>query len=266
MVQPYRFVLIPLLALACPAFLGQRSTAADPPPKKSEEAPAKEADAVLKLPADPAQKKRLDAARDYIKEEAWNETVWLLQKLLDVAQDSFVEGVGKDAKGKEVVAWVSVRSEAERLLGSLPPKGMAVYDEQFGPIAAAMLKEAKEKKDADLLAQVAQRYLYTAVGPEAAQRLGSHHLEAGNFAVASITFGRLVERQPLNKWTPEALYDATRAFRRAGDRPNADKTWKELTKRAGKEGLRIGDKTQSVEQWQAELDKVAPPKPGHKES
>src|SRR5713101_6311396 len=36
----------------------------------------------IQLPTDPGLKKRLSAARDYIKEESWGEAVRILQKLL----------------------------------------------------------------------------------------------------------------------------------------------------------------------------------------
>src|SRR5262249_10639063 len=74
----------------------------------------------MQLPANPRAQLRLKAASDFIKEEAWAEAVRDLQWLLDLKEDSFVEVDKPGADGKKVVTWSSVRTEANRLLASLP--------------------------------------------------------------------------------------------------------------------------------------------------
>src|SRR5207253_2654099 len=134
----------------------------------------------LSLPTDRKAKKSLESAEDLIKEENWAVATHVLQLLLNSKQDLFVEIKRKDAEGKESSQWTSIRLEANRLLGTLPPKGMEVYELQFGGKARELLAEAKKpaeqrgseelrkKTSAEILAHVAQSYLHTKAGAEAA--------------------------------------------------------------------------------------------------
>src|SRR4029079_12585013 len=61
---------------------GQLPPAVDPPPA------APKGDAFT-LPTDRPARQKLEAAEDYIKEEAWKEAAGLLQAVLDMKEDSF---------------------------------------------------------------------------------------------------------------------------------------------------------------------------------
>src|SRR5262249_12040989 len=75
----------------------------------------------IQLPTDSKLKKKLDAAQDYIKEEKWTEAARILQGLLDITEDKFVQVPKKDVNNKETLIWTSVKSEANRMVGTLPP-------------------------------------------------------------------------------------------------------------------------------------------------
>jgi outer membrane protein assembly factor BamB len=262
-------VLFCLGLLAVPTVPGRAQKEERPPsagPKepaatddKKEEKKAEDAEAI-RLPTDGKRWKKLDAAKDYFKEESWAEATRILQSLLDAAQDSFVPVPGKDANGKPTQTMVSAKIEANRLLGTLPTKGLAEYEQHYGPAADALLKEAKDKKNDALLAEAAGRFLWTRAGGEALRLLASRTLADGRFAVSAVYFTRLLEREDLKAWSPETLYDATRAFRRSGDKEHAERTWGLLKEKAEAGKLRIRDQTRTLAEWDAELDK-APPAP-----
>src|SRR5262249_58285287 len=108
--------------------------------------PDKNAD-VLNLPTDRQAQKKVEAAADYIKIQSWADAVRLLQSLLDATEDVFIPLRTKDKDGKPATHWVSARSEATRLLGSLPPAGLEVYHLQYGATARLRLEEARTKHD-----------------------------------------------------------------------------------------------------------------------
>jgi outer membrane protein assembly factor BamB len=242
-------------ALALPSWgQGRDEPTAPGKEKKEEEKPP-----VIQLPTDARLKKKLAAAGDYINGQSWEGASRILQSLLDTEQDSFVIVPGKDAQGRPTTHEVSVKTEANRLLESLPPRGREHYQLLYGPTAHELFKQATEKKDDELLAQVVSRYGNTPAGLEALPLQAGHAVALGHFARASLLFDQLQVREALSKWSPEAQYAATRAFRRVGDKTRAVATWKELQGRAQQGKLRIGEQTRSVQEWDAELDKAPPP-------
>ncbi len=93
----------------------------------------------LTLPTDPVSRRRLEAARDYVKSREWPEAIRLLQSLLNRRADSFVKvGAGRDGE----TVWRSTRDETEHLLARLPADGLRFYQLAHGPPAERMLQEA----------------------------------------------------------------------------------------------------------------------------
>src|SRR5689334_19883025 len=99
------------------------------------------------IPTDRESKRLIQAAQDYIKKKEWQVVCESLQSLLEGKEDSFLEVTTNDADGKPVTRRVSVRTEANRLIGELPPDGLEFYQVRYGPGAEARLKEALEKSD-----------------------------------------------------------------------------------------------------------------------
>jgi outer membrane protein assembly factor BamB len=259
----FPWVLATVLGLAGTVALPPLGWAKDDPPAapkpKESDAQADETAAVIQLPTDLKQKKKLAAARDYMNEQSWQEVCRILQSLLDAPEDTFVGTQSKDAAGRPVTTWLSVRSEANRLLANLPPPGREKYELLYGPTAAELLKEGRAKKDADRYAEVVRRYLHTRAGVEALGLVASHHAAAGSHARAADSFGRLLQCQEPKEWTTQMLFDATRAFRRVDEYEQAEATWKAFRDRAEQGKVRVGDRTQTLAEWQTELNKVAPP-------
>ena len=206
----------------------------------------------VSLPRDNKMKSRIEAAQDYIKSEDWAEACNVLQKLIDIREDVFAELGRKGPDGKDSTSLVSVRTEANRMVAALPPKGLEFYKLTFNAPASAMLKEARAKGDANLLAQIVRQYLHTDPGAEAAILLGTYQLDRGNFMAASLVFEKLLEREGADKLSPRTLFKAAYAFYQAGDTSRGARVWQMLASRGLRE-LNIGGTAQPLE----ELKKLA---------
>ncbi len=87
----------------------------------------------ISLPKDEKGRgKSIEAALDYTKEEDWKTAIPTLQKLVEIDEDVFVRLTRKNAEGKDVLTWVSVKQEADRLIGSLPSAGLDYYKVTYG--------------------------------------------------------------------------------------------------------------------------------------
>jgi outer membrane protein assembly factor BamB len=229
-----------------------------PTPAAPGTAPAENKDAndfshALTLPTDSKMQRRMERAVDLMteKEPNWAEAAKSLQALLDAPEDVFVKVTRKDSAGKESTHWTSVRAESNRLLGTFPENGLSFYELQFGGVARAKLDEAKAKGDPQILADVAQKYLHTRAGAEATNLLGTYHLDRGHFVMAALCFERLLGREG-DKVSTATLVKGALAFHRIGDKERAVQAWKAITARAGREGLKLGERTVSL----TDLDKI----------
>jgi len=208
----------------------------------------------ISFPTDRKAARILEAGADFIKEEAWGEAARLLQSLLDTPEDIFVEVERQGGKH-----WTSLKNEANRLLGTMPPQGKQFYELQFGVRAKGRLAEAKTKGDPQILGEVAQKYMHTEAGAEATNLLGTYHLDRGRYVMAALCYERLLMNQEhADKLSAVTLLKATLAFRRAGDQANADIAWKRFLQ-ASRGGLRIGDQLVQTDQIQQELDRFSVP-------
>lgn len=173
----------------------------------------------VKLPTDPRAKRKLEMARQFIKTQDWTQAIKLLQSLLDAKEDVFLPDEGKSRR-------VSVRTEATRLLGSLPKEGLQFYEQEYGVPARLLLKQGEATGDPQVFADVALRYLHTEAGAEAAGLLGAYHLDRGQYINAALCYERLAQRAGgLANLPPLTLFQAALAFERAGDPTNRDKAW-----------------------------------------
>lgn len=176
----------------------------------------------VKLASDPKARRNLREAQRLIDAKDWSQAIRLLQILLDAKEDFFLEVTEGEAKGRRV----SIRSEATRLLSTLPREGKQFYEQQFGAQAMALLRQGKLANDPQVYAEVALRYLHTDAGSEAAALLGSYHLDQGQYIVAALCYERLMDRENgVQRMTPLQLYKASLGFERAGDVKNRQRAW-----------------------------------------
>jgi outer membrane protein assembly factor BamB len=203
----------------------------------------------ISLPKDNKHRDALKAAADYIASEDWPTATRTLDQLLSLEQDVYAEIPRKNPDGKTVPVWTSVRAEAERLIATLPPAGMAFYRLNYNPKAAELLRQAKASGRPELLARVIKSYLHTDAGAEATELLATYRLDRGEFADAARCFDRLIGREGVEKLPPPALFKAAYAYHHTGaaeDKPREERVWKELDRRGrevqvGKEARAVAD-------------------------
>ena len=123
----------------------------------------------VKIIEDSTWRRAIEVARDCILDKEFNQAIEILQKVLDESKDRHVKVIERDANDarREVARWTSVKHEANRLIGSMPAKGLQEYETAQGEKARTLLDDAKKKKIPELLAEVAQRYRHTKAGIEA---------------------------------------------------------------------------------------------------
>lgn len=229
----------------------QRRTTTATKEKDKDEQPT---DAVS-LPRNPESKRLIQAAQDYIKKKEWRIAAECLQSLLENPDDSFVEVRRKDKSGVEQSVRVSVRDEANRIIGELPPDGLESYQLQYGQAASDRLREATERADPVLLAEVSQRYLHTKAGLDATTLLGTFHLDRGQYFMASLCFERLLSRPDADKLSPKVLYRAALAYQRAGDVANAERWMNKVAEKVGGGDLAFNRVHLTVDQLRAEMNR-----------
>jgi outer membrane protein assembly factor BamB len=210
----------------------------------------------VKLIENTIYRQYLNVARDAIGDKAWDDAITALQKILDTKEDNYVQVREKDASGREVLRWTSVKFAANNLLGKMESAGLDVYEQRYGPKALALLREAKENGDEELLSEVAHRYFHTKAGVEANERLATMLLDRGQYFLAALRFGQMLklsqERYPTS---PLTLFKAAFSYRRAGDKEKSEAVWKKLDdKLVGKDGLQVGETTITVERLRGFLD------------
>ncbi len=194
---------------------------------------------------------QLAAAGEFIASGDWKEAVRLLQHVLDRKEDVMVPR--KTAAG---TALVSARAEARRLLAVMPPAGREVYEKEYGPQAADLLKQGRKLRDREMLALAVGRYLYTAAGPDALQELAREEYRAGDWLSAARNYETLRKHRGIARWASEDLYQAAIAARRAKREEADEEITRELLARAGAKGVRIGERTLRREQLQKELERA----------
>ena len=203
----------------------------------------------VKLANDVKMSQFIDSARDNIAVNDWDKVVALLQeKILDKEGAFYVQVRGKDANGRETVRWTSVSFEANNLMSKLPPEGLDVYENKYGPDARAMLNEAKKKGDRDLVAKVAQRYMYTKAGIEANDLLATFFLDRGQYFLAGLRLEKILELpEDRTRLSDMTLFKAALAYNRSGDKKRFEEVWNRLTPRLeARGGLKVGDEVVPV--------------------
>jgi outer membrane protein assembly factor BamB len=198
----------------------------------------------------------------YLAGKEWDALAHALQALLEVPPATLLRERLQDADGRPYVHWRSPYAQASAFLGKLSPEALAVYNGHYAAVGRDLLNEARKKNDVRLLAEVAQRYLYTAAGPEALARLAAEHVEAGQIVPAALCYERLLDH-PRAQPPAFALYQAAVVFRKAGAAKHAELAWKRLQEKIAKDGLRIDGQKLTARQVKQELERVTPlPTPG----
>jgi outer membrane protein assembly factor BamB/tetratricopeptide (TPR) repeat protein len=215
----------------------------------------------MMLPNDREARRVIEAAKDYINKKDWDVVARSLQYLLEKPEDSFIEIKKKNVDGKEYSTRISIRIEANRLIGELPADGLEVYRQKYGQTAKGMLEEGLRDNDPYKLSLVAMRYRHTEAGVKAVQTLANYFLDRGNYQSAAGRFLELLELFETEKPEvkkeigPKTLFKAALAFKRFGDAKNAERFWKEFVALNGDKPIAFGKTSYSVAQLKLEYDR-----------
>ncbi|MFO0879083.1 MAG: PQQ-binding-like beta-propeller repeat protein [Gemmataceae bacterium] len=208
----------------------------------------------LTLPKDEDLKEKIEAAMDRVKEKDWRRACETLQALVGRTEDVFVP-ITRNTPDGEQTGYVSVKKEAARLIASMPKPGRDMYETMYGDKATTMVKRARTNNDRAEMAQAMGLYLYTESGAEAANWLGTYHLDRAEFQAASRYFQQLINRGGVREVKPRTLLKAAYAFHQAGDRPARDEVFKELDRRGIEVKLR--EQPRSVAELQESINRLA---------
>jgi hypothetical protein len=210
----------------------------------------------LSISVDTSMRTKLAAAGDYIQAEDWMVVLPLLQRLLEMKQDTLTLLANREGKLGRLV---SVHAEAERLLAGLPNAGRDFYQSSYGARAAEWLAKGRKNKDVEQLSRVVRFYLYTDAGPLALRDLARLYHQAGEEELAGIVFEKLLQHRGLARWSADDLYAATIALRRSGHAAAAEVTRKELLARGEPQGLRLDKRSLRPDELRKELEGVKGP-------
>jgi outer membrane protein assembly factor BamB/tetratricopeptide (TPR) repeat protein len=177
----------------------------------------------------------------------WNDALDLLQRVTDQAEDSLYR--------TDAGEWVSIRAEADHLRSTAPARVLADYRTKYGGLARQLLNDALHDSDPAAFGRVAKGYFHTDAGYEAANRLGSMHLDRGEFALAAHWFSALWQaRAPLTTdglWRGKAAY----ALKQAGQAELA----REIIASAKEKTVELGGHRHDLARWLNDLAPAAGP-------
>ena len=162
-----------------------------------------------RAPHDAKVEQVLRAAEASIKRKDWKGAQELLQRLLDMPEDS----LHRVADGR----WQSVRRTANKLLGSAPAELLDDYRTQYSGLAQQMLAAARRSGRSTDYVVVAARFFHTPAGYEAANHLGTLHFDRGEFGLAAAWFGDLADSPAAFATEGAWRLKAALAYRQAGN-------------------------------------------------
>ena len=207
---------VALLALAAP---GQKPADETPPEKPSTENP------LFTLPEQRDSRNQLRAVLDYLgrTQIPWDVVTSTAQRLLDAKSDSFYRI--QDAAQNDTGAVVSIKTKVNEILATLPADGKQFYEQEFGPVAANLLKQAVQSgHDRTVLTQVSQHYFNTKAGVQATVILAAADLAAGRYAEAAYNYRRVITRDDFDE-SPRVLFRGALALKRAGGDEKLAQSW-----------------------------------------
>jgi outer membrane protein assembly factor BamB len=147
----------------------------------------------------------------------------------------------------------SLRGEARRLLGSLPPRGKELYRLQYNAEAARLLSTALESRDAGRLEEIVWRYFHTDAGYLASMLLGRHHMDLGRPLAASLYYTRLSQvPEAQQKFDPQLSLLLALCWHQAGQAEKAAQTLRGLRDRTPNAEFIIEGKTVPIFDTQAD--------------
>jgi outer membrane protein assembly factor BamB len=134
-------------------------------------------------------RQNLSRGQSAIEEERYSDAADELGQILDnPASDDYFLGRPGQADAQQ-----SLKSEALKLIGSMPARGRQIYETKFGFDAKAQLDKALEEGDLQQVTDVSRRYFHTKAGYEATLIVGRMQLDQGRPLAAALTLKRIAD-------------------------------------------------------------------------
>ena len=178
-----------------------------------------------RAPMDLKAEQMMRAAETAIRRKEWKTAHELLQRLLDLPEDSLHRG--KDGN------WQSVRRSANQMLESAPAQFQEDYRTQYSGLAQQLLADARRSGRIADYVSVATRFLHTPAGYEAANYLGSLHLDRGEFGLAAVWFEEISRSSATMSGDGAWRVKAALAYRQAGNLVASQKLLEGLNESSG---------------------------------
>ena len=121
------------------------------------------------------------------------------------------------------VAW-----EANRLLGRLPAAQMDVYRLRHEAQARELDRAARRSGNWDQVIDVATQFFHTETGQQAANAIGNFHFDRGEFGLASLWYGRLLESNPPWSRDPKWRLKVALTLRESGNIAASDELLRQI--------------------------------------
>ncbi len=189
------------------------------------------------VPAPRELSRPIKRAKDAIAKKEYAEAAAYLGEVLAVAGAQDYLGYLDGDSGRAV----SLRREAQRLLGSIPHKFRESYELRYGTESKQLLNEAIQQSDYSKMADIVQRYFHTPAGYMATMLLGHHHLQQGRPIAAAFAFQRIVDdEQARKKHDPEASVLMAMCWVLGRDNKRAINVLNELKKNQRSATIRFG--------------------------
>jgi len=195
-------------------------------------------EARVSLPTDRLKERQLDRVRRLIADERWSDAATLLDEMLGGDRDFFFRPQQGEA------TWRSIKTEAARLIGTLPPAGRAAYELQFGARADRLLQQAVAAGDPAGVVAVARRWFHTPAGRRATLVAALEALDADQPLAAAVWLERLHAGNG-SEFEPTLSIMRAVAWWRVGDRRTALTALEEARRRGGT-AVRIGGRDISL--------------------
>ncbi len=189
------------------------------------------------LPIDRESTRHWEKARQLFEEGHYSDASVLLDEILRRDEDFFF----KPDDDKPTLS--SLKAEAQKLIGEMPPDGLQAYQLQFGASAQQKLNAAIASGDAKELEEITRRFFHTQAGYDAELLLGRHWLDHGEPLSAALCFQRLADTpQAAAQFEPELSVLLATCWLRAGRTDRAEKVLLSLKKKQPNATVRVADK------------------------
>ncbi len=147
--------------------------------------------------------------------------------------------------------WVTVLQEVNRILGQFPAEPLEFHRRRYSGQASQILEYARETGELAKYVEVADYYLQTDAGAEAANYLGSLHFDRGEFGLAAQWFERLLDTNARligdRRWRLKVAF----AFRLAGRVETAEQLLKDLSGTSPDAGVDLAKLSAQLQRWLA---------------